>query len=344
LVLGFEREPRLQRNIPLSRAFQLLPRIDFLDRIGAPIELGLERNKLPPGFRERPDMLLSTRAIAAFTGDMGHREGIEDFGWRTASPRLNQISPGLVRTLQRSPTLLNALQNLCGLAHRESSSLQMWLAERRGALLLCHRSPIALDSLGANELAMMRAAIMISIVRRFTAPDWAPTECGLAVGCEIGPLVQEELRDARIQRAPDYGWLRLPHSILARPPRTPVSVETRSGTEGGEEPAQDLVGSLAQALRPYLARKPPSVRDAADLAGTSVRSLQRGLAHAGSSYRDVLQRAKLDAARELLEQPDVKIFEVAYETGFSDPAHFTHFFRRLAGITPREYRATLPKA
>jgi len=179
LGLGFEREPGLQRKIPLSRAFQLIPRIDFLDRIGAPIERGWERNKLPPGFPERPDMLLSTRAIAAFTGDMAHREGIEDFGWRTASPRLNQLSPGLARTLQGSPTLLHALQTLCGLAHRESSSLQMWLEERGGALLLCHRSPIALDSLGANELAMMRTAIMISIVRHFTAPDWSPTECGL---------------------------------------------------------------------------------------------------------------------------------------------------------------------
>jgi AraC-like DNA-binding protein len=104
---------------------------------------------------------------------------------------------------------------------------------------------------------------------------------------------------------------------------------------------QDLVGSLGQALRPYLAAGAPSLREAADLAGTSVRSLQRELARAGSSYRDVLQRAKLDTARELLEQPEVRILEVAFETGFSDPAHFTHFFRRLAGVTPRQYRTTL---
>jgi len=329
----------LLRNIPLSRAFQLLPRLDFLDRIGAPIELGLEGNKLPPGIRERPDMLLSTRAIAAFTADLARREGIEDFGWRTASPQLNQLSPRSAGAVQGSPTLLHALQTLCGLAPRESSSLQMWLDERGGALLLCHRSPIALDSPGANELAMMRTALMLSIVRHFTAPNWSPTECGLSVGCEIGPLVQEELRDARIQRTPDYGWIRLPRSILALPPRALPNARASSGA--GPDPALDLVGSLVQALRPYLPGGAPAIQHAAELAGTSVRSLQRELARAGSSYRDALQRAKFDAARELLEQPGVPIVDIAHAVGFENPPHFTRFFRRLAGMTPRQYRATL---
>jgi AraC-like DNA-binding protein len=185
----------------------------------------------------------------------------------------------------------------------------------------------------------MQTRVAISVVRCFAAPDWTPTDCGVAMGVEPGPIAREQLGGAKLHRAPDYSWVRLPRSILARPPETRWPVETSAGT--GEEPMQDLVGSLGQALRPYLAAGAPSLREAADLAGTSVRSLQRELARAGSSYRDVLQRAKLDTARELLEQPEVRILEVAFETGFSDPAHFTHFFRRLAGVTPRQYRTTL---
>jgi AraC-like DNA-binding protein len=187
---------------------------------------------------------------------------------------------------------------------------------------------------------MMRTRLLISIVRLFTATDWLPAECGIVVEGEIGPFVRGELHDRLIRRVPDYGWLRLPRSILARPPRIRVPVETRSGKEAREEPALDLVGSLAQALHPYLPARVPSIQDAAELAGTSARSLQRELAHAGSSYRDVLLRVKLDAARELLRQPDLKIQDVAYETGFSDPAHFSRFFRALNGVTPREYRAS----
>ena len=48
--------------IPLSRASQVAPFADFLDRIGAPTERGLERHKLPPDVREKPGMLVSSRA------------------------------------------------------------------------------------------------------------------------------------------------------------------------------------------------------------------------------------------------------------------------------------------
>jgi hypothetical protein len=40
----------------------------------------------------------------------------------------------------------------------------------------------------------------------------------------------------------------------------------------------------------------------------------------------------------LLENPDVKLIEVAFELGYSDPAHFTRAFRRWAGVAPREFR------
>jgi len=329
-------------RVPLSRAAHVAPFVEFLDRIGAPTERGLERNKLPPGLRERPDMLVSTRAQTLFAGDMARREGIEDLGWRVASAQ-DQMSPRLAQALYRCPSLLQALQVLPALVGRESSTLQIWLVEQGDSWLLCHRGPIEVAT-GLNELTVMRTAILISIVRAFTAPDWVPTECGIAGEDELGPLVREGLRDAEIRPAPDHSWLRLPRPVLARPPRTRPPVETSTGVAAGEVPAPDLVGSLAQALRPYLGRGAPYLRDAADLAGMSVRSLQRELTRAGSSYRDVLQRAKLDAARELLKNPEAKIVAVAYETGFSDPAHFTHFFRRLTGITPREYRASLLEA
>jgi AraC-like DNA-binding protein len=330
----------MERRVALSRAYQLLPRIAFLDRIGAPVESGLERNKLPPRLRERPEMFVSTRANAAFTGEMARREGIGDFGWRAASSQLDEIGLVLFAKLRRSPTLLHALEVLCACANRETSTLEMWLEERGDDLFLCHRSPIEAGALGADELCKMRTALMISIARIFTELDWVPIECGFAVEGQVGPSIREELRDARILRSPDYGWMRLPRSILPRPPRAEPPVERRACAEADEEPSRDLSGLLVQLLRPYLPAGAPTLHAVAELAGISGRTLQRELARLGLSYRDVLLRVKLDVARELLERPDVKIIEVAHETGFSDPAHFSRFFRALSGVTPREYRAT----
>jgi len=331
----------VMRKVPLSRAAQLHPFLEALDRLGAPTEGPLERNKLPPRLVEDGGTLLSTRAAFGFVEDIGRRQGIDDFGWRVADPQLAQMSPRLRSAVKRSPTLLSALERICVGSRGESSNLAFWLEEQQDAVFLCHRGSLEVGFPGADDASLTRTAIVISVIRLFMGADWVPVECGLALEGDIGTAVREGLRDARVRRTPDHGWLRLPRSILARPPQTWVPVQTGTGTEADEEPALDLVGSLAQVMRPYLSGKTSTIRDAADLAGMSVRTLQRELAAAGTSYRDLLLGVKLNAAREMLTQPDVKLLEVAHETGFSDQAHFTRFVRALTGLSPREYRSAL---
>ena len=47
---------------------------------------------------------------------------------------------------------------------------------------------------------------------------------------------------------------------------------------------------------------------------------------------------RIERARELLKKSDMTITEIAYLLGFSNPAHFTHHFRRKTGFTPSEVR------
>lgn len=326
------------RRVPLSRARQLLPFLEFLDRLGSPAETGLERNKLPPGLQDCPDMLTSAYAMFAFVADMALREGIENFAWRVVSPELTQLSPGLVDEFNHSSTLLQALETTCALGHRESSNVKLWLEERGDSLFVCHYGSTQIGTPGFDDANIMRTAFLISVVRLFMGRDWFPSEIGFALASNITSALREQLPGVELRRAADWGWLRLPREILPETPLRRAANETHSGVRRGDEPEMDLAGSLAQALRPYLSRGAPSLNDAADLAGMSVRSLQRELAREGSGYRKVLQGAKLAVARDLLDQPGARIVDVAHATGFQNPPHFTRFFRRLAGVTPVEYR------
>jgi AraC-like DNA-binding protein len=40
----------------------------------------------------------------------------------------------------------------------------------------------------------------------------------------------------------------------------------------------------------------------------------------------------------LLEDPDAKILDIAFQLGYSDPAHFTRAFRKWTSISPNAYR------
>jgi len=323
----------------MGRAAQMHPFIALLDDIGAPTEVGLERNNLPPGLRECPEMPVSVRAIYEFVADMSRREGIDDMGWR--APQLAQLSPHLLYKLNRSPTLLHALETLSRGASRESSHVEIWLESQANTILCCHRISIKTKDIGSNEANLLQSKLLVSFVRGFLGSDCMLPEIGIAVDGQIGSFVREALGNTRIRRTSDYGWLRLPRSILCRSPQLTTPMATQAGTEGEFEPAHDLVDSLKLLLRPYLSQGPPSVQLAARLGDMSVRSLQRHLADEGSSYMEVLQQAKFGVACEFLKRPGVKIEDVAYETGFANPPHFTRFFRGIAGVSPSDYRATI---
>ena len=59
---------------------------------------------------------------------------------------------------------------------------------------------------------------------------------------------------------------------------------------------------------------------------------------AGGSALSVIHARLFLAARRSLIYTEKTIAGVSLGLGFSDPAYFTRFFKRLAGMTPREYR------
>jgi AraC-like DNA-binding protein len=49
-----------------------------------------------------------------------------------------------------------------------------------------------------------------------------------------------------------------------------------------------------------------------------------------------LQTIRISQAKKMLEQ-GISAVEVALRTGFSDQSHFSNFFKKLIGVTPRQY-------
>jgi len=56
-----------------------------------------------------------------------------------------------------------------------------------------------------------------------------------------------------------------------------------------------------------------------------------------SPYQYVLQQ-RINKAKQLLKQRQLAITDVALECGFANQTHFTKYFRKLTGFTPRAYR------
>ncbi|MCH5238092.1 MAG: AraC family transcriptional regulator [Muribaculaceae bacterium] len=58
----------------------------------------------------------------------------------------------------------------------------------------------------------------------------------------------------------------------------------------------------------------------------------------GTNPKDFISIFMIEEAKRKLVETGDDISEIAYKLGFEYPAHFTRMFKRLVGITPKEYR------
>lgn len=87
--------------------------------------------------------------------------------------------------------------------------------------------------------------------------------------------------------------------------------------------------------------KPLKLKDIAAATGlSSYRLAHLVKAHTGKTIVQIITHARVQNARNLLEQTDKSCTDIAYEVGFNDQSYFIKHFRRLTGITPARYRRT----
>jgi AraC-like DNA-binding protein len=59
------------------------------------------------------------------------------------------------------------------------------------------------------------------------------------------------------------------------------------------------------------------------------------------TFSDFLNEIRIGFACKLLQQSDLPVTQVAYECGYSNISYFNRTFKKIHGITPREYRQSL---
>ncbi len=87
-----------------------------------------------------------------------------------------------------------------------------------------------------------------------------------------------------------------------------------------------------------------SVKDVADHVNFNPEYFSRLFKkETGENVKNYILRVKVDAAKDLLKNPNIPISMVASELGYSNFSHFTQMFRKHESITPSEYQKRFAK-
>ena len=64
----------------------------------------------------------------------------------------------------------------------------------------------------------------------------------------------------------------------------------------------------------------------------------------GINFTDYVSRVRIEKAKNLLLNPNLRISEIAYEVGFQSLTHFNRVFKKITGQSPTEFRGRLAVA
>jgi AraC-like DNA-binding protein len=230
------------------------------------------------------------------------------------------------------------------LANGQASQFWSWIVEDQDEVRVHIHRTFQPGVLGYTQSEWIGVMGVLTIVQLFGGPRWQPSRISLGTRSPVPERAREIFGDTRFLTRQSDVYIAFPRSMVSLrrrqhggdsrfdPPVAPPS------TYASEEPESDFAGRLMQCLEPHFLDGYPHVALGAEIAGTSVRTLQRRLAAAGFSYSEVVDRARFDVASRMLAETDALSIQIAQATAYSDPSHFARAFRRSAGVSPSEYR------
>ena len=321
---------------PILRLGHVLAFSAFLKHIGAPTERKLRRQGLAV-YCDDPDQFVPVcKAWSFFHASAQSEEPM--LGWHVGRyVGDHNLNRHLLQRLETAPTLYLALKWLIDFASSEASHVHLGVIERRSDILFFTHYPAMKGRPGYTASQTYQLGLIIGLIRHFLGPNWVPEEIGIEYP-EVPKVVEELYPGARVMPRQEFGYLAVPRSslhvaVVAAPPAgrveySPVLMKNF-----------DYAETLATLLHAYLPGGYPPARLAASLLETSVTTMGRRLSECGTSYRSLVDRARFTAAKELLQGTDMRITDVSLAIGFDDSSNFARMFRRIGGLSPRQFRA-----
>jgi AraC-like DNA-binding protein len=332
--------------IPLVRANAFEPFLTFLNEIGAPVERRLREARVPVSLLDDPEALLPAFSAHRFLELTARGERMEDLGI-VVGQRASSFDLGdYGAVLQRCSTVYEFLLIGVRLIGEHSSGLRLWL-KQEGEMIRVSQHLAGPPGPGRCIADLYTLVITINTLRKILGPTGNPGEIRLLAGTDRLTGDAEIFGDATMVSGQRHTSFTISRALLQRPvPGShPRSRQDEDGLLAAGQPMPaDFKTSIEQLVISLLNDGYPSIGNIAEVAGMSVRTLQRRLAESGLTYTSLVSASRLRLARSWVAETDMPIAEIATMLGYDEPTNFARAFRRQTGVSPSDYRRNETRA
>jgi AraC-like DNA-binding protein len=279
-------------------------------------------------------------AFGRLVDEGARRTGCESFGLRVGqSWRLAML--GLVGELMRnSPTLGEGLR-LAIVYHHLNSQGGVIFLRQHGAMAELGYAIYHRGVQGADQIYDGVLAAILNYMRELCGANWVPAEVLVAHAPPADVSPYRRLFNCPVRFNSEVNALRFSAHRLNRPLAGANPRMLRALMQQANDlPQPDLIEKLHRSLRVLLLSGVTSGDAIADMLAMHRRTLNRRLKAHGTTFREVLDDVRFEAAFQLLATTQLALDEVAAALGYSGVSPFTRAFRRRSGTTPGQWRDT----
>ncbi|QFT56362.1 AraC family transcriptional regulator [Microbulbifer sp. THAF38] len=296
---------------------------------------------LPANSMRRPDILIPITTLIDLLNLCVRDLRCSDFGLRLSQRQGLRMLGVLGKLLLKERNLDAALSA----SHRYMvlhNQADHWrLTERDGSLFAyrinhCH----SLENVEQySELALGAAC---QLFRGLAGADIRPRQVHFCHAPVSPPQRYREYFDAEVLFGQECDCLIFDSQLLLRPLKAPNASLVKYFEEFTLLLIQGLSGDIASQVRTLilqtLGAKQHNLAQIAQLMNTPVRTLQRYLRTAGTSFKQLLQEARMETARWHLRSSNIEIGLLSASLGYTDISAFSKAFRVVHGYSPLQWR------
>lgn len=188
------------------------------------------------------------------------------------------------------------------------------------------------DEDGLTMLAGLKAGfpdMLVTVLTGYRDFEYARR----AIGLGVARFLLKPSRMDELEEALTYMTKVLDQRAPAAP--VPAAPEEDPSTEN----ANSFLARRAQAFIADHCSEKLTLQDVADHCYVSQWHLSKLLhKHLEQNFYDILNGVRIQKAKELLENPALRISEIAERVGYADTAHFSRVFKKSEALSANEYR------
>ncbi|WP_332678394.1 AraC family transcriptional regulator [Brevundimonas sp.] len=291
-----------------------------------------------------PDLRVSSSTVVALLEESAHESRCPTFGLRMAEARQLSDFGAMSLLLTHQATLGDALRTTIAYRHLFNEAVAIHLEEVGDTVIV--RTEVVTDaSASSRQATELALGVLFRMCSALLGSHWRPYSVNF---CHAAPPDLQVHRRifgtaAKIEFNSDFNGFVCSAADLKQKNPTADPVMARYAERFLETlPVPNDLSVLRDArlaIYLFLPMGRATIELVAQAVGLNVRTFQRQLEEAGSTFSDLLTEVRRDLALRYIQNERYPLGRVAELLGYAMPSSFTRWFTAQFGMAPAQWRA-----